>query len=831
MITIAVPPAGERGRYSAKARPAELGPGLSPSGDCQISPQLPPSPRSASSHRTTEASIAPSTARSATAPPPSSTDPFAHVIADLQNRVAEYRTSGLDALGQLRLFDLLSVRKGALMREFHVYLFQEALICITEEKKSAIRSIFSSASSARSSSSHASGHGRGELKLKGRIYLKHVKRIVDSSVPGELSLTIVMVDENMDSFILTFRDRGSHETWKRNLTNIVEEARDGGSVHRHDSSKKIAQMMGAGAPQARSASGPSKPFSPISTSSMHSAAALSFGDAMSPMRPHSSSYPPNSPQYAMREASPGDLAFNAPLAPVHTPVDLVIILSLPAPTAVPGQSTSSLPLKTRLMRSSLVFILALMGNCDRIALVACEMGVDGTVRKTPFLNTTKFESRRRLEAFVESLGTGHQDNDEFQFAVGRDEKMDVVTAVNVALDVVLQRKVKNPLGGMILISDTSDAIKRAQMDLVTARLDAANLPVHAVGYGKGHDPSPLWMISNHTSGTYTYVREWYHLRDTLAGVVGGMMSIAVTNMKLHLDCQDNQFKVLKVSGSNSAIVSQSGKDVDVELRELRFGETREILVELDLEVGSAPAGETEGRHSGDTSDSSHVSQHHRAASTSTSHRQSPSVNVDSRTLGLETLSVGDSDALRNVVYEDALIDEWPVTEIECSWHDPSAGRSVARLAHPVLLTVAILPPNAPPSSTPPDATVVRRRMEVLASDMITRALLIASRKNYGHATRILSETKRIVETVTENMRGQVPAGCDRGRTRRETQLMNAVEGLDAVMGDLEMLVDGLEEHKEMFERDYRNFAAQQVSTSRDTHLPFSVFQPRSSLRC
>jgi hypothetical protein len=45
--------------------------------------------------------------------------------------------------------------------------------------------------------------------------------------------------------------------------------------------------------------------------------------------------------------------------------------------------------------------------------------------------------------------------------------------MNIALDVVLQRRTKNPLSGMILISDTADPTKRAQMDLVTARLDAA----------------------------------------------------------------------------------------------------------------------------------------------------------------------------------------------------------------------------------------------------------------------------------------------------------------------------------------------------------------------
>ena len=38
---------------------------------------------------------------------------------------------------------------------------------------------------------------------------------------------------------------------------------------------------------------------------------------------------------------------------------------------------------------------------------------------------------------------------------------------------VLQRKSKNPLSGLILVSDAADSTRRAQMDLVLARAEAA----------------------------------------------------------------------------------------------------------------------------------------------------------------------------------------------------------------------------------------------------------------------------------------------------------------------------------------------------------------------
>ena len=65
------------------------------------------------------------------------------------------------------------------------------------------------------------------------------------------------------------------------------------------------------------------------------------------------------------------------------------------------------------------------------------------------------------------------------------------------LDVMLQRKSRNPVAGMLLVSDAADSTRRAQMDLVLARAEAAYAPIHSFGYGRSHDPASLWLMSNH----------------------------------------------------------------------------------------------------------------------------------------------------------------------------------------------------------------------------------------------------------------------------------------------------------------------------------------------
>src|ERR1700722_18024985 len=222
---------------------------------------------------------------------------------------------------------------------------------------------------------------------------------------------------------------------------------------------------------------------------------------------------------------------------------------------------------------------------------------------------------------------------------------------------------------MLLVSDASDTTRRAQMDLVLARAEAANIPIHSFGYGRSHDPASLWLMSNHTSGTYTFVKDWYDLRDCVAGCVGGMMSIGLLNMKLHIKNVDShRFRIRKVSGGPSSILSSDGQNVDVDVGELRYGERKEMLLELELDNGDiqklGPGRSSQGRALNAT-------------------------DAFVQSMGLEAMSLGEADLVDGMM--DRMIDEVPVVEVDGSFFDPSASKQVSRLAHPVLLTITLLP--------------------------------------------------------------------------------------------------------------------------------------------
>lgn len=357
---------------------------------------------------------------------------------------------------------------------------------------------------------------------------------------------------------------------------------------------------------------------------------------------------------------------------------------------------------------------------------------------------------------------------------------------------------------MILVSDAADTTRRAQMDLVLARAEAANMPIHSFGYGRSHDPASLWLVSNNTGGTYTFVKDWYDLQSCVAGCVGGMMSMGLLNMKLHIKVVDgNHFQVRKVSGGPTAILSSDGRNVDIDLGELRYGERKEMLVELELDNMDARTQELAAL----------------TAPRGNGHQRS--LNATDQfvaQMGLDALSIGDSPDLADGMM-DRMIDELPVFEVDGSFYDPAAAKSVSRLAHPVLLTVTMLPTSTNRARAPPlgsDPVIVRRRMEILTADMITRALVLVSRKNLAQAKTIMSETKRVLNVVLQTVSQALPPpGGHVGavRNRKEILTLAAVRCIQAMLQDLQVLTEALEESVDVFAHDQRNFGAQQVSGS------------------
>ncbi|TKY88645.1 hypothetical protein EX895_002276 [Sporisorium graminicola] len=795
-------------------------------------------------------------------------DPTRAILDDLQYRVADWKGHSIEHFGPLVLHDLLNIRQDSVVREFHVYLFQEALLCVTEERRKGLgRFISNSDANAGNANAVEAETGKPALKLKGRIYLRHIRRVLDSSVADEHSLSITMDDENLEQFVLCFRETGTMDVWRSRLKELTENVDPASALPAAQTAAAPTVQTSSDSPEHRKSTATAtdiagapglSPQRPLASQTVTSGSASVLSGKsgshhggvttlqarnskrMSSVSSSHNSNLANGAKAAQRVsvssdtvpshqqwASSGGLDPRVPPPSMlpHTPIDLVLMISVPSvlPEHVSGSISSSAALKLRLIRSSLDFVVHNLGPNDRISIVAFTVGIDGEVKRTGLLNPHREASRHLLQEFIQNIGRPWDTPDADPFNVdltqlgGSSERIDSVTAVNVGLDVVLGRKAKNPVTTMMLINDTSDGPKRNQMDLVMARAEAANVAIHCFGYGKTHDPSSLWLISNHTRGSYTFVREWYQLRECIAGCLGSMMSVALTDVKVHIGVpQDNCFRIRKIAGLPGAIISSSGKDVDIDIGEIKFGEAKDLLVELELDLASLLPTLMENRRDSKSIGLGPI-------------EQGSATDDFMQRMGIQDLSLADSDGAEGFL--EQMVEEIGVFEADVSFKDPATGLNTSRLPNPGVLTLEIDTHSTDPLTNGPpglaavvaEPTVTRRRLEVLVSEMMTRSLLLISRKNYGQALRVITETRRIIDTVVQALNG--PNQSKRRslvvhrsiqRRVREAANQRTISSLMAMMSDLDILSEGLEhQHRSSFDRDGRNFGAQQAMILRD----------------
>jgi hypothetical protein len=297
-------------------------------------------------------------------------------------------------------------------------------------------------------------------------------------------------------------------------------------------------------------------------------------------------------------------------------------------------------------------------------------------------------------------------------------RADVVDGANVAVDLLMQRKSTNPLSSILLISDSSMSDNES-VDFVVSRAEAAKIAIHSFGLGLTHKPDTMVELSTRTKASYTYVKDWMMLRECLAGCIGSMQSTSHQNVKLKLRLPEGSpAKFLKISGALQVTKRATGRDAEAFLGDLRFGDKRDILVQLAI----AP----------DTS-------------TPDSLPSDPWENIIS---GLEALGGPlDQDDPRTLSVE-----ELPLIQADLAWGDILRESNLAQLPRPSLLAITMLPapgkkgqntrPATPP--IPPHPHIVQRRMELLTSDMLSRALTLVGRGQHDRAQHLLAETRSIL---------------------------------------------------------------------------------------
>ncbi|KAF4553466.1 Hypothetical protein D9617_7g031940 [Elsinoe fawcettii] len=504
--------------------------------------------------------------------------------------------------------------------------------------------------------------GKTRCTLKGSILIrKHLKQVEVSHDQTILTLSLSVAE--LPFFHLLFNDQNQLETWRRALVNINqiaafdgEEDLDNSGTDEDDyTTKRRASSL-----QSSHGAGRSNYTAPTDYTTN------SRADA-----------------YTIR-----------PQAAMHVPIDIVVVIPV---------SSSMQGLKISLLRDVLRFLVHNLGESDRMGLVT--FGSSGGGMPIVGMTSKTWNGWNKVLESIKPLGQ-------------KSLRADVVEGANVAMDLLMQRKSSNPLSSILLISDSATSDSES-VDFVVSRAEAAKITIHSFGLGLTHKPDTMIELSTRTKATYTYVKDWMMLRECIAGCLGSLQSISHQNVRLKLRLPEGSTaKFVKINGALQIIKRATGRDAEAALGDLRFGDKRDILVQLAI----APDTSTPEQVSGDP--------------------------WDTIVSGLEALGGPlDNDDMRAVSVEEV-----PLIQADLSWGDILRQGSSAQLPRPSLLAITMLPntrkasigkPISPP--IPPHPSVVQRRMELLTSDMLMRALTLVSRNQADRANHLLTETRTILK--------------------------------------------------------------------------------------
>ncbi|KAH7374335.1 Pleckstrin homology domain-containing protein [Pyrenochaeta sp. MPI-SDFR-AT-0127] len=585
-----------------------------------------------------------------------STEALDEITEDLHARVDNWHGLDFSRFGKLRLHGHIRVGKDRQSwQELECYLFSEMLICVKEKKIAPQQPWDGSEAPAK----------KTKCTLKGSILIKkHLNQVEHSQ--DDFILTLSLSVAELPSFHLQFQNRSQLELWRRALMDIRLDFPTSNRMPDYEMDNSGTEDDDYRRPKR--------------VSSVNS----SYGAARSTMT-------------APTEYTNSRIGMPEPRlsASVHVPIDLVVVIPV---------SSSMQGLKINLLRDTLRFLVNSLGERDRMGLVTFGSSGGGV----PIVGMTS-KAWRDWPKVLDSIRPVGQ----------KSLRADVVDGANVAMDLLMQRKSSNPLSSILLISDssTSDA---ESVDFVISRAEAAKVSIHSFGLGLTHKPDTMIELSTRTKASYTYVKDWMMLRECVAGCLGSLQTTSHQNVKLKLRLPEGSpAKFVKISGALQITKRATGRDAEASLGDLRFGDKRDILVQLAIAPDSG------------------------------SPEQLPQDPWESIVSGLEALGGPlDQDDSRTLSVEEV-----PLIQADLTYGDILREGTLSHLPRPSLLAITLLPSGPKKSPTgrpptppiPPHPHVVQRRMELLTSDMLTRALTLVSRGQHERAHHLLKETRSILK--------------------------------------------------------------------------------------
>ncbi|KAF5194990.1 E3 ubiquitin-protein ligase wav3 [Thalictrum thalictroides] len=260
----------------------------------------------------------------------------------------------------------------------------------------------------------------------------------------------------------------------------------------------------------------------------------------------------------------------------RAPVDLVTVLDV---------SGSMAGTKLALLKRAMGFVIQNLGPSDRLSVIAFSSSAR---RCFPLCRMTDSGRQQALQA-VNSLVSNGGTN--------------IAEGLRKGAKVMEERKEKNPVGSIILLSDGQDTYSMSCKDRAQTRPDYQSLlpfsvrgnnnsgfhiPVHAFGFGTDHDAASMHSIAEASSGTFSFIEAEGVIQDAFAQCIGGLLSVVVQDLRVGIECvhPDIHLGPLK-AGSYATQVMDDARTGFINVGDLYADEVRDFLVSINVPVDHA----------------------------------------------------------------------------------------------------------------------------------------------------------------------------------------------------------------------------------------------------
>lgn len=257
----------------------------------------------------------------------------------------------------------------------------------------------------------------------------------------------------------------------------------------------------------------------------------------------------------------------------RAPVDLVTVLD------VSGSMSGT---KLALLKRAMGFVIQNLGPSDRLSVIAFSSTARRHFPLRRMTETGKLEALQAVNSLVSSGGTN------------------IAEGLRKGFKVVVDRKWKNPVCSIILLSDGQDTYTISGTSMTRPQADYKSLlptsihrngssgfriPVHAFGFGSDHDAVSMHSISEISGGTFSFIEAEGVIQDAFAQCIGGLLSVVVQELQVKVESLHPRLEIGSIqAGSYKSSIMANAIMGFVDVGDLYAEEERDFLVTVNIPV-------------------------------------------------------------------------------------------------------------------------------------------------------------------------------------------------------------------------------------------------------